>query len=617
MPSDSELFSELTSKAMLLLRREREVSTLRLERTRIELWIKVFHKLSLNLSVKTPASLLQEWTEFLVEELTFQVAAVYAPSESAKSLLLQFSQSHLPLKPEIEIDADARCFLTANPSGSYRKGAPFVLDEFASSAGFDTFFWLRLTIRMQELLLLCGFGSGAGKSQRLNDYDFSHFELSGKHLAALLENIRLIGELAGERSELAQSNSQLEQAMSQLRREMSERLQLERELRHSQKLEALGRMVAGIGHEINNPLAYMLSNLEYARCEVATNPGELGDARWSAIRDALEEAVAGGERIRSIVSATREFSRPLEEPPKAVELSNSFAAARRIVSNELRHRAKYSETLGDLPHVVADPHRLEQVFVNLLMNAIHALPQGEVNNEINVACAQEDEVYVVVRIADTGHGVSEADLERVFEPFFSTRANGVGLGLGLWICRGIVESFGGRIELTSRLGFGTTVSVYLRVAPTSVAAETAMQQSILPQSRSSWRSARILLIDDEPAVLRGLARVLKGHEILTSVGGRECIDVYKSGSFDIVFCDVMMPGFSGMDFVQELEKLGPEHVRRVVLMTGGVVNDAIRDFLEKAGVDCVSKPFETSQLRKLIRKHLAPSATAPGEGKPA
>ena len=601
MAPDSVPLDLLTSKAMLLLRREREVVGLRQERARIEVWIRVFHELSLKLSKKTWASLLKEWTKLMATELDFQAAAVYVPGGSAQSLRLECSESHVPLPNEIVPGPEVERFLADNQSGRYRKGAPALLDAFASAAGLVTFFWLHLTIRGEKLLLLTGFAGGAGKSFVLKEYDVSYFELSGKHLAALLDNIVLIAELDRERLDLAQSNCQLERALSQLRQEMEERSQLERELRHAQKLEALGRMVASIGHEINNPLAYVLTNLEFSRRELEQLRPEVDDARWKALGEALNEATAGGERIRSIVGSTREFSRPFEETPRAIDPRTCLSAALRMVSNELRHRAKLTDTVRDIPRVMADPRRLEQVFVNLLMNAIHALPADGADNEIQITGVRVDDTQIVIRVRDSGRGIPEEHLEHVFEPFFSTRSQSTGMGLGLWVSRGIIESFGGRIELSSRVGHGTVVSVYLPSAPDSTTADFVGALSLSPQSRSSWRPARILLVDDEPAVIRGLRRVLRGHETVMTVSGREGVELCKSGDFDIVFCDLMMPGFSGVDFCRALEESAPTHADRVVLMTGGIVNESIRGTVESTGARCVSKPFDMAELHQLVR----------------
>jgi signal transduction histidine kinase/ActR/RegA family two-component response regulator len=610
MSSDTGALSLLTAKAMLLLRREHELYALRLERERIELWNKVFHKLSPDLEHETPGSLVQKWTRLMVGELSFQIAAVYTPVDEGSAVALLAAESHVPMPERLGLNDAARRFLGEHPVGDYRLGAPEPLDVLARAAGFEDFFWMLLRTRVRSLLLLCGFAAAAGNAPTLNAYDSTHFELSGKHLGALLENLGLIGELDRERSELAASNDQLEQAMAELRRETSERLQLERELRHSQKLEALGRMVAGIGHEINNPLAYVLSNLEYVQRETRESHRNPEQKDPAALAEAIAEAISGAERIRSIVNATREFSRPLEEAPRAVDVRECLDAAHRIVANELRHRAKLAQTLENVPHVMADPHRLGQVFVNLLVNAVHSMPEGRPENEIRVTCSQRDESHVTVSVSDNGRGIAEHDLDRVFEPFFSSDAHSKGMGLGLSICRGIIDGFGGNIEIDSQVGRGTTVTVQLRVAPDSPEAEAALRQSLVPEGDPT-RPARVLLIDDEPAVLRGLGRVLRGHEVVMATDGREGVELYKSGRFDIVFCDLMMPGFSGVDFVQELERLGPGHAQRVVLMTGGIVSDAIRSSVSKSPSVCITKPLDSAQLRRLIAKSVSAPSQPP------
>jgi signal transduction histidine kinase/ActR/RegA family two-component response regulator len=614
MPSDTGALSLLTAKAMLLLRREHELYALRLERERIELWNKVFHRLSPDLEHETPRSLIREWTNLMVAELSFQMAAVYTPAEDGPAFTLLTAVSHVPMPEKLDVDG-VRHFLDEHPVGEFRASDPEALDEFARAAGFGNFFWMVLRTRGRALLLLCGFATTGGSAPTLNAHDSTHFELSGKHLGALLENLGLIGELDRERSELAESNDQLEQAMAQLRKETSERLQLERELRHSQKLEALGRMVAGIGHEINNPLAYVLSNLEYVQREIGEARSELGKNERRSLTESIVEAISGAKRIQSIVNATREFSRPLEEAARAVNVAECLESAHRIVANELRHRAKLTQTLENVPRVMADPHRLVQVFVNLLVNAVHSLPEGRAENEIRVTCSQGDEEHVAFSVSDNGRGIPEQDLDRVFEPFYSGDVHGTGMGLGLSICRGIIDSFGGSIELESKSGRGTTITVQLRVAPESPEAEAALPPSLAPEDRSS-RPARVLLIDDEPAVLRGLGRVLRGHEVVMTTDGREGVELYKSSRFDIVFCDLMMPGFSGMDVVHELERLGSGHAERVVLMTGGIVSDAIRSAVSQSPSLCITKPLDSAQLRRLIAKSVSAASQPAGTNAP-
>ncbi|HLV67825.1 MAG TPA: response regulator [Polyangiaceae bacterium] len=470
---------------------------------------------------------------------------------------------------------------------------------------------------------------------------------------ALSEKWRLLREneahLLSLEAQVRSRTDELERALERLRDEMADRLRLEKELRHAQKLEALGRLVAGIGHEVNNPLAYVMVNIDWAVSEltragdalaegVAPQPSTPPRSRparsapprvpeWRAskrppseggadapqdgviatlfaVRDALVEAASGAERIRRIVNSAREFSRPREEAPTAVDLSGCFEGALRIVGNEIRHRARLVVAFADTPPVLADPHRLEQVFVNLLMNALQALPEDGANQEIVVTTEVRDPERVLLTIRDTGTGIAEADLEHVFEPFFSTRPVGQGTGLGLWICRSIIESFGGTIELESQVGHGTTARVTLTRAEASETTSGSSRPRTPSTEPGARKRARILLVDDEPAVLRGLKRALSGHDIRSTTNGREAVEIYKSEPFDLVFCDLMMPGFGGMEFLAEIEKLGPEHARRVVIMTGGVFTEPMREFVANSKNRFVPKPFDTNKLRKLVEAEL-------------
>lgn len=405
-------------------------------------------------------------------------------------------------------------------------------------------------------------------------------------------------------------------AMEQLRREMEDRLQLEKDLRHAQKLDALGRMIAGIGHEINNPLAYVVNNLEYARGELL----KLAVPSPPELTEAIEEAAAGAERIRNIIQSAREFSRPWEEPPSPVDLRDCVAGALKIVHHQLRQRAQVVTSFADAPRVLADPHRLEQVLVNLLMNAFHALSEDRAEHEIRVTTARASDSRVQISVIDSGRGIPERDLDRVFEPFFSTRPLGQGTGLGLWICRKIVESFGGSIQLTSQVGIGTSVCVTLPVASvtaTESQASAAVKATAGPgldgaaEPDVEARAGRILLVDDEPAILRSLKRLLAGHEVVMTTDPRQGLSLYREQHFDVVLCDLMMPGLGGIEFLRELERVGPEHARRVVMMTGGAFTDPMRESFARLTNPCIAKPFRKRELLGLIQKQLAERSLAP------
>ncbi|MCG8416992.1 MAG: ATP-binding protein [Proteobacteria bacterium] len=278
---------------------------------------------------------------------------------------------------------------------------------------------------------------------------------------------RLLNDLESEvrlrTQELEQANHKLEQANHELRHEMEERLRVERELRHSQKLEALGRLTAGISHEINNPLSYVLGNLDFGRRRLAEVRGGLAGECVVELREVVEEAFEGAERIRRVIRDVRAFAHPDEGRKAAVDLRKALQGAIKIVGNEIHHRARLVEEYGDVARVAADQQRVEQVFINLLLNAVQALPEGGAGNLIRVSTRASSNHMVAVEIRDTGHGIPSEIADRVFDPFFTTRAVGEGTGLGLSICRSIIEGFDGQLVLDSSASGGTIARVTLPV----------------------------------------------------------------------------------------------------------------------------------------------------------
>jgi signal transduction histidine kinase len=247
-------------------------------------------------------------------------------------------------------------------------------------------------------------------------------------------------------------------------RDITERRQVREKLQATERMVALGTLAAGVAHEINNPLSYMLSNLRFVDDELTAlaESGEgLAGERGQEVRTALKEAISGSDRVRDIVRDLKTFSRVDEEQRGTVELRAVLDACVNMAWSEIRHRARLVKDYGEVPPVNANESRLGQVFLNLLVNAAQAIPHGDLQaNEIHLSTRYEDG-WVVVAVRDTGVGIPKENLGRLFDPFFTTKPAGVGTGLGLSICHGIITAMGGRITVDSEPGRGTTFRVFL------------------------------------------------------------------------------------------------------------------------------------------------------------
>ena len=244
-------------------------------------------------------------------------------------------------------------------------------------------------------------------------------------------------------------------------RDVTERNELRNRILMSDRLASMGTLAAGVAHEINNPLTFIMGNLAFLACELETATSDQAD-EW---REVVDEAQQGAERVRRIVRELRVFARGDDNKVGPMDMRKALDQAIVMARNEIRHKAQLVKTYEDVPEVHANAGKLGQVFLNLLVNAAQALPNGAVNqNEIRVRCFEEDE-HVVVEIEDTGPGIPEEVLTRIFEPFFTTKPIGEGTGLGLAICHGIVTGLGGSILVDSQIGVGSTFRVAMPLQP--------------------------------------------------------------------------------------------------------------------------------------------------------
>ena len=423
-------------------------------------------------------------------------------------------------------------------------------------------------------------------------------------------------------------------AIVALTRDVTEQKQLQAQLAQADRLASMGLLAAGVAHEINNPLTYMMLNLE---CIVSELPdlggalarlrGELtaalGEDAAAAIleRAGVEvatqqvrvlaararEAVDGARRVAKIASDLKVFARADSDERAPVDVNTLIDKAIDIAANELRFHATIVRDYGDVPRVLGNAGRLSQVFLNLLVNAAHAIDEGAPReNTVQITTKRQgDEVWI--EIADTGRGILPEHLGRLFDPFFTTKAAGLGSGLGLSICANIVRAHGGRIDVVSAPGGGSRFTVCL---PESPMMDAPRPEPVPPAlSPIPAHRARILIVDDERAMRTTLAALLSDrYDVLTADSGASAIGTLKSDpAFDAVLCDLMMPGVSGVDVYAWIQAEAPELAQKVVFMTGGAFTPRARDLLDRVPNRHVEKPFELAELSAALERVTRPS----------
>jgi two-component system NtrC family sensor kinase len=364
------------------------------------------------------------------------------------------------------------------------------------------------------------------------------------------------------------------------RRVQVERLQTE-------KMAAIGHLVSGMAHEINNPLASMLVNLELLLSE-AREPGQ---------RDILAAVKSEAERAALVVRNLLTYLREQGVRRVALDLRDAVRAAVALRRNRpTNQRLEVSVDLPDQPVVVAgNQANLQQVFLNLLVNAEQAILQVKLSGRIWVRLTRSD-TLATVTVDDDGPGIPPELLTRVFDPFYSTRPEGTGTGLGLSVSAGIVADHDGRIYALERPGGGARVVVELPLAPADAArAPAAVVPGVeaVPASRG-----RVLVVDDEPDLRRSVAKFLarSGWVVDLADSGEEGLRLVASGAYDAVLCDLRMPGIGGHEFYRRLQVEHPGALERLIFMTGDVLSPEAQQFLQQARRPVLSKPFALRDL---------------------
>jgi signal transduction histidine kinase len=392
----------------------------------------------------------------------------------------------------------------------------------------------------------------------------------------------------------------------------------------SERMASAGMLAAGVAHEINNPLAIAMTNLEFI-CETLARVGAgardptkgrtpasdwTGWSRLGALDEPLRDTREALVRMRDIVRDVKLFSRPLDHKTGAVDVRRVIDSSGRMAWNEIRHRARLVKDYQPVPLVNANESQLGQVLLNLMVNAAQAMAEGHADrNELRVATKTSDDGRAIIEVSDTGLGIQREHLERIFDPFFTTKPVGVGTGLGLAICHRIVSELGGLIEVESDVGRGTLFRLVLPAARDSQSVKATTVRPI------SGHKVRVLVVDDEPAMARALQRSLREHmEVIALTSGSDAIRRILAGDrYEVILSDVMMPEVSGMELYDRLMVIAPDQAQRIIFVTGGAFTTSAREFLDRVPNPRIEKPVEATNLLAIVAGLVSPQGGADRE----
>jgi CheY-like chemotaxis protein len=376
---------------------------------------------------------------------------------------------------------------------------------------------------------------------------------------------------------------------------------MQEQLMISDRMASIGILAAGVAHEINNPLACVIANLELSTRDLAELAQRVDGT--DSLREQLRDAREAAERLRLIVRDLKVFSRAEEDQRSAVDVQRVIDSSLRMAWNEIRHRAQLVRDYQSVPMVHASESRLGQVFLNLIVNAAQAIPPGRTeHNQIRIHLRTDALGRAVTEIADTGPGMPPEVLKNLFTPFFTTKPAGVGTGLGLTICQRIISDLGGEISVQSEAGKGTVFRVCLPGGPREMDGPAPASVGVPVASRRG----RILVVDDEAPLVEVVRRILRAeHEVATSQSARDALERIEAGErYDVILCDLMMPHMTGMELYTELSRVAPEQAARMVFLTGGAFTAGAREFLDRVPNQRLEKPFEPQQLRATVNDRL-------------
>jgi signal transduction histidine kinase/DNA-binding response OmpR family regulator len=372
--------------------------------------------------------------------------------------------------------------------------------------------------------------------------------------------------------------------------------QLQQEaLYQSEKLAAMGSLLSGVAHELNNPLAVVLMHADLLR-------EELGH---SSLLELVDEVTQAAERCKRLVRSFLTLARQHTPERTAVSLNSLVTDTVELLAYALRvdNITVHLDLAEKVPLLWADPNQIQQVITNLITNAHQALREASALRQLTLTTrCNATRTRVTLAVTDTGPGVPPALQARIFEPFFTTKPIGIGTGLGLSLCRGIIERHGGTMTVMSPPGQGTTFCVELPIEAVCATAPVSPEQDRAP----AVPDKSILIIDDEPSIASGLKRLLSrdGYTVETVANGHLALTKLRERSYDLLLSDMRMPGIDGPSLYRTLERQYPHLLRRVIFLTGDTLNPETKTFLDESAAPCLTKPCTVAEIRRAIQQVL-------------
>jgi signal transduction histidine kinase/CheY-like chemotaxis protein len=362
-------------------------------------------------------------------------------------------------------------------------------------------------------------------------------------------------------------------------------------LLQSEKMALMGQVVAGIAHELNNPLTIVIGNVQLLMMREVNQKNLQSLGR---IRD-------GAERASKIVKNLLTFARQEKPERKPTDINLVLKKTLELRAYELKvsNIEVSTEFAPELPETMADPHQLQQVFLNLIVNAEHAMLTAHGKGLLRLSTRAEDR-KILIFFSDDGPGIPKENLRRVFEPFFTTKAVGKGTGLGLSICQGIINEHGGRIDVESTIGRGSTFFIDLPVqrwVPEHISTPVSV-----PGRTPAIPRKKILVVEDELQIRQLFEEVLRahGHDVDTANNGRVALELIDHTTYDLIISDVKMPEISGPEFYAAIKRRGDALDRRVIFVTGDLMNPETLQFIESTGRAWLGKPFDIDSITRTI-----------------